>query len=541
MHSRPWLRTTELTLLFLLAMQLRVINLNHEPHWDEFYHYFAAKSAAAEGTLQIDAGEYSRASFYTYLVASLFQVFGPSFAAARLVSVVAGSLTVVAIAMWTCRVAGPVAGIVAGLLMCFSWMGIDLSQFARFYALHGLCIWLGAVFVYTVVVEPASAARKAGLITAAAALFLLALHLQPTTLIALAGLSVWLAFWVIRRWCQWAKEGHRRRCLVCAVVSVAAVATIGWLCRETLWDLLHQYRYTAAWLAYRRDDVAFYHRMLLGEYRTLYCLLPVGLVFALWGKPKPTSFCLCMFVVAMLLHSGAAQKHPRYVAYAVPFLFAVWGIILSQVVEWGVGRLKGTRFRLPARMRSPRVVAVLTPVLVIVVAMSVAVTNRSFPFAAMTIVTSHLRPSWNYARPVLEPLAETSDVIVSSTDLKPLYYLGRPCIVLGSQFPSDREGTGSEFASGRTGRCVISKPESLDALIESHPSGLVIVERDHWRRRAFVSPEAADYLVNNTRAVPLPKNSRLIAFRWDRSDRRENLARDPELVGVPLKKAADQL
>ena len=59
-------------------------------------------------------------------------------------SVIAGSLLVVAVFLWTRSVAGSLAAWIAALFVALAPISIQVSQFARFYALQGLVFWLAA-------------------------------------------------------------------------------------------------------------------------------------------------------------------------------------------------------------------------------------------------------------------------------------------------------------------------------------------------------------------------------------------------------------
>ena len=102
----------------------------------------------------------------------------------------------------------------AALLLALDPESVEISQFARFYALHSLLFWLGAIGIYRLVMAPPAAPLRAVLLGIGTLIcFGTALYLQITTLIGLLGVAAWsvvaleLASQVLAA-CQ---VGHRRR------------------------------------------------------------------------------------------------------------------------------------------------------------------------------------------------------------------------------------------------------------------------------------------------------------------------------------------
>ncbi|MDQ3810347.1 MAG: hypothetical protein M3336_08655 [Chloroflexota bacterium] len=125
------------------------------------------------------------------------------------------------------------------------------------------------------------------------------------------------------------------------------------------------------------------------------------------------------------------------------------------------------------------------------------------------------QPDWGAARRVLEPLADSSAVLISGSDLKALYYLGRLDVILHATQLYTPIGRSPEFGlSSTVNRPVISTPESVARVMSCVPSGLVIAERSGWRRPWGVPDATADLLEGHAERVPLPSHWQLLAFRW---------------------------
>jgi hypothetical protein len=90
---------------------------------------------------------------------------------------------------------------------------------------------------------------------------------------------------------------------------------------------------------------------------------------------------------------------------------------------------------------------------------------------------------------------------------------------------TDRPERAAEFERDRrTGRPVVSTPESVDRMIRCFPEGLILVDSYRWRSAAYVDDATADLIARRTEPVPLPTRTRLLAFRWANGDARTSEA-----------------
>ena len=157
-NARVW----ELALLAAIALAVRLPHLGSAtPTYDEFYHLLAARGWLASGSFHIGDGYYDRALLYTRIVAESLRAFGDTMVAGRIPAVLAGTLWAVAVFAWTKRKGGAVAAWFAGMLLAVDPGAIHLSQWVRFYTLHGLLVWIGAICVYALVTEPFRLRRAA--------------------------------------------------------------------------------------------------------------------------------------------------------------------------------------------------------------------------------------------------------------------------------------------------------------------------------------------------------------------------------------------
>lgn len=514
----------DVAVLTAVALLVRLIHLDHTVQVDELNHVFAARSLLENGTLQIgdDAGIYTRAWGFTYVVAAAFALLGESIVVARLPAVLAGTALVAVLFVWTRSVAGRAAAWVAALLLCFDPTALFLSQFTRFYTIHALLFLLGAIAVFSLCTRPASPRRRIGLALGALAAFGLAYHLQVTTVVGVAGVALGGCLLLIRREVI-AVVGARWRWWLPALLLLSVPAAF--VAARLLSLYIGAFRYADAWAGGSVDDPLYYLRMQLDWYPALWSLLPIVFLAAVYHRPRFTAFAGTVFLVAFSIHSLAAWKNPRFVFYATPFLFAFSGIAGAAALRW-IGRQVMTacrRITWPvhggrlARPAAAMALALTTGYLVAI--------NSAYRLTAKMLTVDDAdwtapilyrgEPDWAAAAEALRSVADSSALIVSSSDLKALYYFGRLDVILSANELGSAFTMRPDFSiSEKMKRPVIRQPESVARLIECSPSGLVLVEDKHLDQTWSVPPATTDYLRNHTEVVPLPAGLRLAAFRW---------------------------
>lgn len=506
-------------ILGVLALAIRLLHLGQPALFDELYHVLAARNWLAEGELRIAEGAYERTPLFTILVAGSFALFGESLEAARLPSVLAGTALVVLLFLWVRAVAGALAAWIAGLLLCLSPEAIAVSQFARFYALHGLLFWLGAIGTYRLVTAPPGWAGSALLGAGVALCFYGAWYLQTVTLIGLLGVVAW---GILALALPWLSRGPARgaRWLAAAVVAVLGLAAV-WLAlqTETVVALVDRYREVPLWLAERQDLFYYYHDQFARDYPTLWPLAGIALIVGLAYRPQPTIFCAVVFAVAILAHSFAGSKKLRYVYYAMPFLFALWGIALAGVWPHLRRFLEQAATRALShlhlgRLGRPAVVALLSVVLVFTLFANSAFLKTALFVAGVTIPPLQRPPDWAAARAPLAPWLDDATIVLTTSELEALYYLGR-YDVLVSKSRLTEMGIQDEFGiDPRTGRPVISTPDSLRRIMACYPTGLIVSSDSRWRDPAQLDAAVADLILAEAEPVELPARG-IHAYVWD--------------------------
>jgi hypothetical protein len=520
----------EAVVVFTVALGVRLVQLDHVPHKDELNHVLAARSLLENGTLEFVPGgaPYTRAWGFTYLVAGLFRMFGESLAVGRLPAVLAGAGLVLLLFLWVRSEAGRSGAWFAALLLTFVPVSLQLSQWVRFYTPHALLFFAGCLLVYRLLSRPLPDRRRGiGLAAAAVLCFGVAWHLHRLTVIGVAGLGLWMAC-VAPPLIAWRFPRRRERAIIAAATAGAVLLTAAWFVFSGYAQmLLGLAGHAPVWAQARVGDVRFYHQIHLDLYGPLWTLFPLAALLALAARPKAALLAVCVFGVAFTTHSLVAWKQERYLFYALPFLFALWGMALGSVLPWLKARLRGllragpTR-ALPAGARDLAVMVLLvgaagfaalgTP------AVSYGHKMLTVPDAewAMHWGTYRGEPDWRAAARLLGPRVADAEVVVGSHDVAAFHGLGRLDYLL-RRSEDDEADSGEIGVRGKIRVPVVSSPGALTTVIDCQRSGIVLIERGHWRNPWVVTPAMVEVLEAHATPIPLPEGWRLVAYHWESS------------------------
>jgi hypothetical protein len=517
--------------IFLLALAVRLLGVSSNPvHVDELYHLLAGRSWAEEGTLRMLDGEYLRSRGFTALVGYTFELFGRSdLYIARLPSVLAGALLTSAIFVWLSRQASIKAGWLGAMLFCFSSYAIVNTQFTRFYALQALAVWLGATAIYKLLALPDSK-RGWWLIAVASIAFLAAIHLQITTVIAIMALALWVLIDLssqsrVRVMVRHAWSSTNIRITVLLLVAALVVLAIMFS-----GGLLHQFRYTPRWAAPDQDNFLYYFYEFFFTMPILWLFLPLAGVIALARWPRPALFCIVMAVVPLVLQSLGGMKSSRYVFYALPFLFAIWGMAAAillpatwKAIEQGVAALQQTTAcRFPAMF----VAAMVSFLLAVSIAFAIIanpIYRTTLKSLARDVTVGIRQPSrliasppdwpWSDHAPALRSTIGNPSVLLVGDDFNAIAYLENYDLLINTHRVEDIPPKGEFVLDPRTGRRAISRPETIAKVVSCYEDGAVVVSDARWRTYIGISNEAADTIEQLTQPVT-PAIPGFHVFKW---------------------------
>jgi 4-amino-4-deoxy-L-arabinose transferase-like glycosyltransferase len=511
-------------LLFAGALLVRLVGLYGPPIFDELYTVLAAQGWLMHGEPRIGEGVYDRAELYTMIVAWFFRWFGESVVVARLPSLVAGSLLVVVVFLWTREVAGSTAAWIAALFVALSPINIQVSQFARFYALQALLFWLASAGIYSLCSRAIDYRRSILLGLACGLALLFAYHLQLLTLIGIAGVAVWVACALCVPW-LWSLR--TRPTLLWGIVGVlvvfaaAIIAVAAW--SGVAEALIHRYRFAPLHNAVSRNEVWYYHLHFIERYPSLWPLFPFAALLAIAVRPRPAWFCVSVFATGFLLISLAGMKHFKYLTFLTPFLFVIWAIALAEAFGWlraGVVTVvdRALEYGFPKLPRRPaRWVLITGCMLFLVFANGAPARTLLLPFG-ISLNEEGAPVDWEGARGILGPAIDQASVVLTNEELATYYYYGRHDFTVSASRLSEVADP-TEFAiDTRTGRPVVSTAESVARIMDCFPDGLVLTNTKKWRDPTQLDNRIADLIEARGEQIQMPKGSRIVAFRWQRPE-----------------------
>ena len=531
------------TLLFL-ALAVRMIGIGDAPlRTDEIYHLLAGRSWAEHGTLAMGDGVYTRAKYYSIATGWFFKLFGATPGVGRALAAVGGVALVVVTALWTRSVAGPVAGWVAGLLICFDYSSISLSQFARFYTWHALAVFVLAAALYTIVTKykHLTRAQLACWSTAAIVALICAVHLQPITALVAVALASWTGIYLLLFGPLRFLLRSPRLLGLLLLAGAALAAGIVIFEHRLLLKLWGDLRQAAAWSEGNRDDYAYYITMLNHVLGWLFFLFPLAVILAGRRYLQPTLFCVVILAVCLGIHSLAGMKALRYVFYLFPFIFAVWAMAAAAIGPWLVRLVAGfVPSASPGRRSSLAALAImilLTTALLLITdfrltaAAAARLARTGSPALPFEYGAAREQVDWTPHLPLLRSLVGKR-LFVATDSVRTLYYLRDYDVILGKSELSD-VGDQEFTYDKRTGKRDISTGQSLARIVNCYADGIILVSNARWRT-ANVTDEAADTVERLTKPVALPPDLNMHAHVWHgRSANSADCQTIHKLIGEP--------
>jgi len=474
-------RITFLTLAcFALALVSRVALIDHPPIYDELYQILPAISWNENGTFNVLDGLYTRAAMFSKLIATSFDLHGDfSVTAARFVpSAIPGAALVALMFGWTYRTCGAVAGFITAGFMILWPNGIEVSQYVRFYALHGLLFVSSALLIYTALTRDLTLWLRGLMWAVALALMLATFKLQILTVLGVVAIAVWVALAFGPKWLR----EHPKLWWVVGAVALGVVAVLfSGAMNETL---------TWAWITYnwepwpRQDDTTFYHRDFRDNYATFWPLFPVAALIALRANPLPASFCIALFSITFVLQSFGGLKNIRYLYATMPFFFVIWGIALQALLPVLWRFLRETASAIlpePVRQIGSLVCAIFVVLFLLGGNASVIRSAKLIAGLDQNRLLGKTRWQWSEAKQMMQPWIDKGALIVTSEEMRAVQNVGDFDLAYNKpRFSEMLYSIGPDiqpfYKDFRTGRPIVGELSDMKNVISCEPIGVLIMD-----------------------------------------------------------------
>jgi hypothetical protein len=439
---------------------------------------------------------------------------------------------------WVRREAGASAAWWSAVLFATSPFAVGVAQFVRFYALQALVFTALSMVVYYALISSRSLAWRAALGLLGIPLLAFGIYLQPTTLLGTVGLALWAVPAALMPWLL-APEVPRRHklvlvvgTLVASIVMIAALWSSGLL--GELWE---RYREAPLFIDDRVEKFWYYHEWLNLLYPTLWPAVGILSLVAVCMRPALGSFALVTFAASFLLNSFAAAKGLRYMVYAQPALFILWGLAIATLWPVLVRFIRDLWFSLSEQLAlgaySGRVAGVLVAgALAFLLLANPAWLRSATMIADIAVPPEQPRADWPRARAAVEPWIDSADIVVSSEELGTLYFLGRFDVrfspsKLAELEPDQRHEFGIDY---RTGRPVIGERATLQRVFDCYRTGIILGPSTHWGAAHLIDTNTLALIENATKPLQLPPRTQLRAQVWDHG---AAWTRPTECAGLP--------
>jgi hypothetical protein len=510
--------------LFLLTQLIYSFNLNHDVYVDELYHLLAAHSAHVDGTLGLADGQYVRTEYYTRFIGFLFGVFGESTNVARVSSSIITGLFIVAVFYSLRRMIGMKEALLSVAVLTVLPSTIYLAQFIRFYAIHELAFWLGAIGVFTIFTTRLSLIPLLVITACTGVLLWLAHYLQVISLIGLVALLFWVFLYLIYQWVfvskrEWLETSLLMMSLLLGVLIAVFIVYTGKA--SVLWS---DFRYAAPWSAENKDNILFYSRYFRHHYPTFWTLFPIACLVALYYKPKPAFFFIWIFCFSIVIFSLGGMKDERYIIHLLPFAVAIWSICFVALLPKLLTLISDALGVVPW-FKSNNIMAYL---FVAGISGFVVINNQAFPTSFHLLNGQQYRHeigNWSLSKEIVEPLVEKADVVLTTNELESQYYFNR----FDFNFSRNRllESGGikvkalpEEFSTDeRTGRPVISSMDSLNLVFNCYRKGVFLGDSRKWYKDGkALGPKGVELLERSATRIAVNPDSRLVVFTWQKDE-----------------------
>lgn len=545
---------TYLLIIFVIVsfgFYLRATNLT-EPSFvdDEYLHVYAAKSILGSEEPTLPSGEiYDRAILYTYLVAFSFKVLGVNEYAARIPSVIFGTLSIILVFFIGRRLFGTLVGIISAFLVAFVPLEIAWSRECRFYAMYQFFYLLGFYAFYNglegEVEDFKKRALKASskgfraiasrlsnwnidlgwLLISIVSIFI-AFSLQPLTVLLYGSVISYLfLMFIITSISQGLQKAIRTKYFLFFVLSaISGVIGLISLVLENPTYLKATAGYSPVWAG---DSKPYAYRYFI--FLNSYYLFPIGAFFVLGAiriftrLHKAGFYTVVCTGVPLMAHSFfASVGAPRYILDIFPLILLVSSYFMYdffktnlETMLHSISAYKNVRFQ-----PSGRLVRAALMCLFILLFLPISWWFRhSFktPGYMMSVrsediggrIHGRLREACLYVRNIYKP----GDIVIASTPLGALYYCGTVDYRLNN---GDLGNVKNEDRSSQDPLNVkaIKDLGFLKKVLSQHPHGWIIIDIDEWRNTNDISSDISEFISSNLTRHNKEVDETILVFSW---------------------------
>jgi len=457
--------------LTCIGFLFRIYNLGHDPFWvDEVISVLAAHGLLQHGVPLLPSGElYPRDLLSTYTIATSIQLFGVGEFAARLPSVILGTLTIPLTYFLGKKVAGNDVGLIAAFFITFSFFEIGWSRQARMYQMYQF-FFLFAITAYAYF-KVDHKLRYASLLI----MGIIGTYFTHVTWKILPPIIL-IDILFTTRIKNNITNAIRYVIVVAAIIFVAAV-------------IIYKHPIFPSWIygifTEEVTEIVYWNYpsdFLKEMYTSLWWFAILGgLILPLKNWKNGTivvfSFWISLFTLSYYGNAlGIGGWWPRYMYFTIPFFFllsavGIWAIS-SKIAESVIDEVSSKKYIYFNNIKlTKRVVSILVVVgILIIIVLTPAIPDIGLKLNG-TSQLDEPQPNYRDAAKLIKTNLKEQDIIISNRPQLVYYYLGRVDYRGNSEFTVDKDGRKIDWY---TGASVIENDEHLKQIISENSRGWII-------------------------------------------------------------------
>ncbi len=464
-------------LLMAAGFALRIIDLGVLSLWlDEAISANAATSLLENGIPVLPSGfVYTRAILNTFFIALSFEIFGVSEFAARLPSVLFGTLTILLVYLSGSKWGNRRVGIIAALLVAFSVWEIAWSRQARMYQQLQFFYILSLYLFYEFT-------RNKDLKNLA----LLICSFLATVMSHELGYGLILVFLVFFVISALKEQGSikklERRIITLIALGFGILLGIAYYMGVVQSVLQTDINYYNIYIYLLKKDLGIF----------LFLAVPGGKVIVDRDWKKGTLLIAALIIPLYFIFFHVLLLGTRYLYFVIPILFILIGFFLDFVIEYL--KLQWDFFH---NELSKNATAEVIVALVLILTMYFSPAFTFVPKEKYDLGVNAPQSNFKDAYIYVKNNMRQDDVIISAWTPPAQFYLGKSDYwlefnVVGTGAESFlMENSSKELYTNAT---AISDVEALAKAVDEHAGGWVIVDKVAWYK---LRPSVRDFIRNN--------------------------------------------
>ena len=308
--------------LLLIVVHWKLINfdIDHPVQTDEMFHILAAKSYNENGQYKILDGKYERAKLYTRVVAFKIQKADNELISARRISQISSVALILLTVLFISVIISKPVGALTGTFLSTCPIIVNMATVVRFYSLHSFLFVLCSFTIYILLYRwkrLKNMTRYIALLFIGIT-FMLSYHLQVLTLIGILGICIGIVV------CYFVKLARiyslKNKYILYLLLALVIVSFISFLIFDDY--VVSRLTSEAPWAKSTRDLSLYYHSFLDTWYPAIWPIAPFLFALGMMKWFDQNTYCISIFITAIIILSIGEQKSYRYMMFALPFMFA---------------------------------------------------------------------------------------------------------------------------------------------------------------------------------------------------------------------------